>query len=149
MKGTQTLVRLAVIYLLTLGMAPADPAAPPNSWKPATRVDLTEVAAKSSERARTDPLFVKQPTILAYRTALFLAGGSFDEPTLGRTQSIKADFGPGEGPFDKGTVVVEFMGYADDSLIGERFTFTMNADQAGHWQIVEAKREAYGRGDQK
>ena len=100
-------------------------------------------------RAEQDKFFLRQPAILGYKTALFLANGSFETPTNGRVQSIKAEFEGGEETFQSATVTVEFMGYADDSLFGERFTLKLKVDAKGDWEVVSAERAAYGRGDHK
>jgi hypothetical protein len=147
MKSISKLIKSSLLCLIMLRAAEVHGEVLSPVWKPAKKVDLTEAIQEISKRAKIDPSFVKQPTILAYKTALFLSRRSFDEPTNGRIQSIKADFGPGEEQWEKATVSVEFMGYADDSTLGERYTFTMFVDSSGNWQISEAKREAYGRGD--
>lgn len=119
------------------------------SWTPAKLVDLEVVARKTKEQASKDPEFIKQPTTLAFKTALFLSEGSFEVPTNGKVQSIKAEYDGGDEVFDSATVTVEFMGYADDSLFGERFTLKLTVDDKDNWSVVEAKREAYGRGDHR
>jgi hypothetical protein len=44
-------------------------------------------------------------------------------------------------------VTVEFMGNADDCLLGECFTLVLKVDATGNWEVVCAERAAYGRGD--
>ncbi len=117
-------------------------------WKSAAKVNLEEVAEKTAEAAIADSVYVRQPTILALRTAYFLSFGSFDVPHLSMRETIRTQFeGPHEEVFDKATVTVELMGFADDSLFGERFSFKLQSDEKGTWTVVEAERAAYGRGD--
>jgi len=45
---------------------------------------------------------------------------------------------------------VEFTGYADDSLLGERFVMRLRRSaEDGVWKITAAERAAYGRGDHR
>ena len=136
------------MILLGFALAPQSFGKKPH-WKPAANVDLAEVTKKTTERAKGDKLFVRQPTLLALRTALFLAGGSFDTPTRGTAQNIKAEFKGGEEIFKSAIITVEFMGYADDSLYGERFVLSLIVDEAGVWKVTKAKRAAFGRGDHR
>ncbi len=150
--STTVLNSFAIIFFSVFALTPlatAEEEASKDHWKPAKKIELTDAKKKMAERAEQDKLFLSQPTILAYKTALFLANGSFDTPTNGRVQSIEAKFEGGEETFQSVTVTVEFMGYADDSLFGERFTLKLKANDKGNWEVVHAERAAYGRGDHK
>jgi len=71
MKTTTNITTNLIACLILLGFALATPLKAEASWKPATKVDLEEVTKKTAEKAKTDKLFVQQPTILALRTALY------------------------------------------------------------------------------
>jgi hypothetical protein len=118
-------------------------------WKPATVVDLAAVQDRLSEVTERDQQWLRQPFVLAYKIALFLATGSMDTATNGREQKVSATFGNGEQPYSTAAVTVEFMGYADDSLTGERFTLYLAAGREGVWRLTRAERAAYGRGDHR
>jgi hypothetical protein len=132
------------IYTLSISTVIAE-----NSWKPAAVVDLAQVQEKISDAVKTDKTLLRQPLILAYKTALFLATGSMDTATKGREQKISAKFGKGEEPYSEAVVTVEFLGYADDSLTGERFTLYLEVGKDGLWRVIKAERAAYGRGDHR
>jgi hypothetical protein len=118
-------------------------------WNPPAAVDLTKARERVSEAAGTDSTLLRQPLILAYKVALFLATGSMDTPPGGRNHRVSAEFGKGEEPYSSANVTVEFMGYADDSLTGERFTLFLETGKDGLWRVVRAERAAYGRGDHR
>jgi hypothetical protein len=118
-------------------------------WKPASVVDLAQAQEKISNAAKIDRTLLRQPMILAYKTALYLATGSMDTATRGGEQKVSAKFGQGEEPYSTAVVTVEFMGYADDSLTGERFTLYLEVGKDGFWRVIKAERAAYGRGDHR
>ena len=118
-------------------------------WKPAAPIDLAQVQEKISDAEKKDKVLLCQPTMLAYKTALFLATGSMDTVTKGREQKVSAKFGKGEEPYSEAVVTVEFLGYADDSLTGERFTLYLVVGKDGLWRVIKAERAAYGRGDHR
>ena len=120
-----------------------------NSWKPAAIVDLAKVQEKISDAGKIDKTLLRQPMILAYESALFLATGSMDTATHGREQKVSAKFGKGEEPYSEAIVTVEFMGYADDSLTGERFTLYLEVGKDALWRVIKAERTACGRGDHR
>jgi hypothetical protein len=132
------------IYILSLVDARAG-----DSWKPAAAIDLAQVQEKISDAAKKDKALLRQPMILAYKTALFLATGSMDTVTMGREQKVWAKFGKAEEPYSEAVVTVEFMGYADDSLTGERFILYLEVGKDDLWRVVKAERAAYGRGDHR
>lgn len=134
----------AIISILWLSSARGE-----NFWKPRATVDLTRVQEKTSEAAKKDRTLLRQPVILGYKTALYLATGSMDTAMKGREQKVSAKFGKGEEPFSEAVVTVEFMGYADDSLLGERFTLYLEVEKNGRWRVIKAERAAYGRGDHR
>ena len=41
------------------------------------------------------------------------------------------------------------MGYADDSLTGERLVLRLVAGPDAEWRVAKIERSAYGRGDHK
>ena len=120
-----------------------------NFWKPPAVVDLAQVQGRLSDVAERDQELFRQPVVLAYKIALFLATGSMDTATKGREQKVSAKFGNGEEPYSTAIVTVEFMGYADDSLTGERFTLSLEVGREGVWRLTKAERAAYGRGDHR
>ena len=132
------------ICILSLSAARAG-----DSWKPAAAVDFAQAQGKISEAAKTDKALLRQPMILAYKTALFLATGSMDTATKGREQKVSAKFGKGEEVYSEAVVTVEFLGYADDSLTGERFILYLEVGKDGLWRVIKAERAAYGRGDHR
>jgi hypothetical protein len=131
---------------LFLGLAPC-PAA--DQWKPAAAVKLDAIKEMIDGLKAKDPATLRQPTLLAYKTAVFLASGATDTPTIGTSQKIEAKYSGGEENFTQAIVTVEFTGYADDSLTGERFTLTMSSNEESEWTITKMERTALGRGDQK
>ncbi len=135
---------IVIVAVLLLGSIPL-PAQ--GVWKPAHEISIDKIDEVYEVLRDREPQTLRQPTILAYKTATFLATGSIDTPTIGRTQSISAQFEGGEQVFDRVIVTVKFMGYADDSLIGERFLISLAARQEGVWQVTGIDRSAYGRGD--
>ncbi|MCX6880827.1 MAG: hypothetical protein NTW21_44555 [Verrucomicrobia bacterium] len=135
-----------IIGACLLGISPAKAE---DSWKPATEVKIEKIDKALASLKDKEPATLRQPTILAYKTAVFLATGAVDTPTIGKTQSICAKFQGGEEKFDRVVVTIEFMGYADDSLIGERFVIGLLAGQNGVWKVTKIERSAYGRGDHK
>lgn len=151
-QGTHTIKRLYLtvfaINLVTciLWMSAARAG---DSWKPAAVVDLAKVQEKISDAAKIDKALLRQPMILAYKTVLFLATGSMDTATKGREQKVLAKFGKEEETYSEAAVTVEFMGYADDSLTGERFTIYLEVGKDGFWRVIKAERAAYGRGDHR
>ena len=118
-------------------------------WKPAAPIDLAQVQKKILDAAKKDKVLLRQPMILSYKTALFLATGSMDTVTKGREQKVSAKFGKGEEPYSEALVTVEFLGYADDSLTGERFTLYLEVGKDGLWRVIKAERAAFGRGDHR
>lgn len=120
-----------------------------NSWKPANDVKIESIDKAVASLKDKEPATLRQPTILAYKTAAFLASGAVDTPTIGKAQSITAKFQGGDEIFDRVVVTVEFMGYADDSLAGERFVISLLAGKDGVWKVTKIERSAYGRGDHK
>lgn len=138
-----TVVAISIaICMLTISAPQAE-----DAWKPATAVDLTKVRDKIADAAKRDNALLRQPTILAYKTALVLASGSMDTAIWGREQKVSVKFGKGEEPYTEAFATVEFSGYADDSLTGERFTLSLEAGKDSLWRVINAKRAAYGRGD--
>ena len=135
-----------IIGVCLLGISPAKAE---DSWKPANEVKIEKIDKALASLKDKEPATLRQPTILAYKTAVFLATGAIDTPTIGKTQSISAKFQGGEERFDRVVVTVEFMGYADDSLTGERFVISLLSGQDGVWKVTKIERSAYGRGDHK
>jgi hypothetical protein len=132
------------VCLLRISAAQAE-----DSWKPAQEVKIANIDKAVAKLKAKEPGTLRQPTLLAYKTAVFLATGAVDTPTIGKTQNISAKFQGGEDKFDRVVVTVVFMGYADDSLTGERFVISLIASQDGRWKITKIERAAFGRGDQK
>lgn len=118
-------------------------------WNPAGPVGIERIDRALAGLRDKEPGTLRQPTMLAYKSAVFLASGAVDTPTLGTSQSISAKFEGGEEPFERVEVTVEFMGYADDSLRGERFVIRLVPGQDGIWKVTKIERSAYGRGDHK
>lgn len=118
-------------------------------WNPAEEIGREKIGAAIASIREYEPQALRQPTILAYRTAVFLATGSVDTPTVGAVQSVNSRFSGGEEIFDRAVTTVEFMGYADDSLYGERFVISLHSGEDGIWQVTGIERSAYGRGDHR
>ena len=138
-KSYMTVVLIIIaICMLTMSATRAD-----DSWKPAAAVDLTQVQCKIADAAKRNNALLRQPTILAYKTGLFLATGSMNTATWGREQKVSVKFGKGEEPYTEAFATVEFSGYADDSLTGERFTLSLEVGKDGLWRVINAKRAAY------
>ncbi len=116
-------------------------------WTPMTEIAIETLEPMIARLQANSPSTLRQPTILAYQAALFLAMGSENKPTNGKRQRIDANFTGGEELFTRTEVIVDFMGYADDSLYGERFVVQMNVDQEGLWLVSQIKRSGFGRGD--
>ena len=70
-----------------------------------------------------------------------------DTASWGREQKVSVKFEKGEVPYTKAFAIVEFSGYTDDSLTGERFTLSLEVKKDGFWRVINGKRAAYGRGD--
>lgn len=118
-------------------------------WKPAVEIKTATIEKTLVQLKDKEPTTLRQPTILAYKTALFLATGATDTATCGKSQSISAAFVGGEENFSSVVVTVEFMGYADDSLTGERFVIHLKMGEKQVWDITKITRSAFGRGDSK
>ncbi len=136
----------SLIVLCLFGISPAQAA---DHWTPASEINVGKIDKLLTGFGQKETSTLHQPTVLAYKVALFLASGSADTPTQGRQQSISAKLTGGEEQFDRVSVTVEFMGYADDSLIGERFVIQLDAGKDGIWKVKKIERSAYGRGDHK
>jgi hypothetical protein len=137
---------LCCLTILAVPLQAAD------TWKPAAEIKVATIAPLLKQLRKEDPGSLKQPTILAYKTALFLASGSAATPTLGTSQKINATYSGGEESFDAATITVELLGYADDSLAGERFIIDLKLTKSGateSWEIHKIQRAAFGRGDQR
>ncbi len=116
-------------------------------WTAAVEIPKERIDEAIASLSAKEPAGLRQPTLLAYKLALFLATNSFEIPTLGTSQTITAKFDGGEEQFERAVVTVEFMGYADDSLIGERFVVSLVYGQDETWGVTRIERSAYGRGD--
>lgn len=138
---------LSILCATLVGVASANPK---HFWKPAEKIAVERLEDAAEILIRVESPALRQPTVLGYKTAVFLATGSVDTPTRGRTQRIEVEFEGGEEAFDRAAVTVEFMGYADDSLLGERFVMRLRRSaEDGVWKITAAERAAYGRGDHR
>jgi hypothetical protein len=116
-------------------------------WTAAVEIPKERIDKAIAGLISKEPVSLRQPTLLAYKLALFLATDSFETPTLGTSQTITAEFAGGEEQFERAVVTVEFMGYADDSLIGERFVVRLAYGQDDIWGVTGIERSAYCRGD--
>jgi hypothetical protein len=144
MKPYLTTIIIGSICACLLGVSAAKEE---NHWKPGSEIQIGAIEKMLVSLKDKEPSTLLQPTMLAYKAALFLASGSTDTPVHGKLQNLSAKFSGGEEQFNRVDVTVEFMGYADDSLSGERFIFQLNANQAGVWKVTKIERAAYGRGD--
>jgi hypothetical protein len=137
---------LRVLALSVVGILRLSAARAVDFWKPAAVVGLAQAQEKISDAAKIDRTLLRQPMILAFKAALYLATGSMDTATKKREQKVSAIFGEGEEPYSTAVVTVEFMGYADDLLTGERFTLYLEVGKDRFWRVIKAERAACGRG---
>ena len=118
-------------------------------WTPEATVDSSRIEQAITQLQQTAPEALRQPVILAYRAALFLAASPEQGTSGAQIEQITAQFDGEQPPFKKAIMTVQFMGYADDSLHGEKFTLTLVPAADGTWQIPQVIRSAYGRGDHR
>ena len=133
----------AILALCLTLPAPAQDMA----WRTAKQLDLTAVEKLVATATKNQEPWVRQPSVLAFKAACFLATGNLNTGTLGKTQSLKTRFHGGEEDFTSATIAVEFKGYADDSKGGERFTLELKRNSDQSWSITQATRSVYGRAD--
>ena len=138
-----------VIGMAVFLMLPTAPARAVDSWSPAAPVKLERIEKLVATLAEKEPQTLRQPAVLGYKAALFLATGAPDKLSNGRAQNIHVTYEGGEQTFTGAVVEVEFTGYADDSLLGERYEFHMTSAPGGVWNIDRIERAAYGREDKE
>lgn len=119
------------------------------SWTSAKSIEVEKLAPFIQDMQATDSVTLQQPTTLAFKAALYLAGGSAKTPTRGTRQTVDAKYSGGEEHFTSAVVTVEFMGYADDSLSGERFVLHLDKSDKSVWVVKRVERTACGRGDHR
>lgn len=143
--------RFAKLLVLGCGLAgfvlPAMVSGQELKWHPPQRAQLGALNKKLEAARQGKEPWVSQPAVLAFKSACFLAAGKLDTPTRGTRQTMQVEFSGGEEDFTSATVTVEFLGYADDSLAGERFSLELTRNNDGTWSVTAATRAAYGRGD--
>lgn len=137
-----------VLVCVLAGIAlPARVSALEPAWHPPQRLELAALNKKVEAARQAKEPWVSQPAVLAFKSACFLAAGKLDTPTRGTRQTMQVEFSGGEEEFTAATVTVEFLGYADDSLRGERFSLELTRNNDGTWSVSSVTRAAYGRGD--
>ena len=143
---TKPKVATAMAVFLVLLTAPARAV---DFWSPAAPVKLEKIEKLVATLAEKEPQTLRQPAVLGYKAALFLSTGAPDKLSNGRAQNIHVTYEGGEQTFTGAVVEVEFTGYADDSLQGERFEIHMASAPGGVWKIDKIERAAYGREDKE
>ena len=143
-RDLRTRLGLHLYLLLLLSAARAV-----DFWSPAATVKLEKIEKLVTTLAEKEPQTLRQPAVFGYKTALFLSTGSPDTASNGHTQNIHITYEGGEQSFTGAVVEVEFTGYADDSLLGERYEFHMKLTPGGVWKIDKIERAAYGREDKE